>query len=84
MSVLVLMCGCSDDHDHEHPAGSSHDVSNPSCADIMDICHAADIEPGPAHDCHEIAHNDVEGPCASEKARCLQICEAVLADAGTD
>ena len=50
----------------------------------MRFCHAADIEPGPAHDCHSIAHADVEAPCAMEKARCVPICQAVLADAGID
>jgi hypothetical protein len=87
--VLVLGLGnfaCSDDHDddtHSHSQGT-HDPTNPSCAAIMDICHAADIEPGPAHDCHEVAHNDVEADCAAQKTSCLQTCEAVLADAGVD
>jgi hypothetical protein len=89
--VLALGLGtfaCSDEHDHDanphpHPPGS-HDPTSPSCADIMDICHAADTEPGPAHDCHEVAHNDVEGPCAAQKTSCIQTCEAVHADAGVD
>jgi hypothetical protein len=84
--ALVLGAGaCSDDHEHDdHTHQGTHDPVNPSCAAIMDICHEADIEPGEAHECHEIAHADVEAPCAAEKTRCLSVCEAVLADAGID
>jgi hypothetical protein len=87
--VLALGLGpfaCSDDHDDEsgHAHQGTHDPTSPSCAAIMDICHAADIEPGPAHDCHEVAHNDVEGDCAAQKTSCIATCEAVLADAGVD
>src|SRR5687767_6373303 len=88
--VLALGLGtfaCSDEHDHAdphvHPPGT-HNPTNPSCAAIMDICHAADTEPGPAHDCHSVAHDDVEGECAAQKTSCIQTCQAVLADAGVD
>lgn len=85
---LVLALGletfaCSDEHDHgDHPPGV-HEL-NPSCQTIMDSCHAADTEPGPAHDCHSVAHDNVEGECAAQKTSCIQTCEAVLADAGVD
>jgi len=65
------------DHDHDM------NPTNPSCAAIMDICHEADVGPGPAHECHETAHADVEAPCAMVKTQCIATCQAAL-DAGAD
>jgi hypothetical protein len=80
-SVLLAMCGlglvgCSGDDDAEEDHG--HDPESPSCAEIMDVCHAADEGEGPAHDCHNVAHEDVEDDCAAQKDDCIAICEAEL------
>ena len=85
LAATVGASACSSDSEEPAaPKSSVHVVNGPSCQEIMDTCHAADIEPGPAHDCHSVAHDDVEAECAAQKTGCLETCRAVLADAGID
>jgi len=70
-SVGLVGCG---EEEEEDVHGEDHDPESPSCAEIMDLCHSADEGEGPAHDCHEVAHADVEADCAPEKEACLEIC----------
>jgi hypothetical protein len=73
LGSLGLM-GCGEEEEDEHGGGGDHDPESPSCAEIMDVCHAADEGSGPAHDCHDVAHDDVEADCAAQKDACLAIC----------
>lgn len=71
-SFGCVACSSDDDADEEHE--EEHDPQSPSCAEIMDVCHAADEGEGPAHDCHDVAHADVEADCAVQKDACLVTC----------
>ena len=79
-SLPLVACGEEDEDDHVEEHG--HDPESPSCAEIMDVCHAADEGSGAAHDCHDVAHADVEADCAPQKDSCIATCNAVLGDAG--
>ena len=70
----VGLVGCGDDDEKEPAEGQEHEPTSASCIEIMDGCHAADEGTGPAHDCHEVAHADVEADCAAEKDACLVAC----------
>jgi hypothetical protein len=70
-SLGLVGCGEEEEEEHEDPG---HDPTSPSCAEIMDLCHAADEGEGPAHDCHDVAHADVEADCAAQKDACLATC----------
>jgi hypothetical protein len=76
MSSAGMIACSDDDEEEEHEHG--HDPESPSCAEIMDVCHAADEGSGPAHDCHNIAHDDVEAACAEQKDSCITTCEDAL------
>jgi hypothetical protein len=73
----VGLVACSDENEEEEHE-QDHDPESPSCAEIMDVCHAADEGSGPAHDCHDVAHADVEDDCAPQKDECIATCEAEL------
>jgi hypothetical protein len=77
------LAACGDDEKDPPPEDHGHDPESPSCAQIMDVCHAADEGSGPAHDCHDVAHADVEAYCAPQKDACIATCNAVLGDAGS-
>lgn len=52
---------------HRRRRGRAHEPF-PSCQAIIDACHPADIGEGPAHDCHEVAHDDgAEEKCAAKR-----------------
>ena len=70
----VALVGCGDDDGEEEEHEEEHDPQSPSCAEIMDVCHAADEGEGPAHDCHDVAHADVEADCEAQKDACLATC----------
>jgi len=63
--------GCGDDDEKEN----GEELSSPACKAISEACHAADSGSGEAHECHELAHQDVEAPCALEKESCVAVCE---------
>lgn len=86
LSFFLIIAGCGDEEKApEGAAGKTHNSSNPSCAAIMAVCHAADLGPGtPTGDCHTVAHHDVEAPCADRKTNCIEICEQELSDGGSD
>jgi hypothetical protein len=44
------------------------------CQVLGELCHAADTEPGPAHDCHEVGHVGNAAACEAEFAGCVGIC----------
>ena len=69
----LSLVACSDDDDDEHE-DDAHEPMAPSCVDLSDVCHEADTGSGPAHDCHEIAHSDVEADCAAALADCTTAC----------
>lgn len=75
--TLSIVAACSDDHDHDHAAGT------PSCDAIIEACHPLDNQgdESPIHQCHEAAEAEgvTEASCAAKKAECLGICKA---DAG--
>jgi hypothetical protein len=76
-SALAVGCGGGDDEQTDDHYGALA----PSCKAIMDVCHKLDRgKPGPIHDCHEIAHENVDADCAAEETRCVAICQ--LPDAG--
>lgn len=59
--------------------------ARPSCDALFIACHDADTGSGPAHECHELGHEEstTEAACAAELTRCTMLCEAALAvDAG--
>jgi hypothetical protein len=63
--------------------GADAAPSRPTCVDIIETCHEADMGAGPAHDCHENAHDVwTEPQCQANKAMCLVAC--ALPDGGTD
>jgi hypothetical protein len=70
----VGLVGCGDDDEKEPTEEHEHEPMSASCVEIMDACHGADEGTGPAHDCHEVAHADVEADCAAEKDACLAAC----------
>ena len=66
-------------------ASDARVTSRPSCDALFTACHDADTGSGPAHECHELGHEDTstEAACAAELTRCIMLCEAALAvDAG--
>jgi hypothetical protein len=79
----LSLAACSDDDEEEHADdGNTHEPESPSCVELTDVCHEADTGSGPAHDCHEVAHGDVEADCLAELEDCTAICEAVINDGG--
>lgn len=68
---LFLCTACGDDDPEEE-----HGAMSPACIDISEACHAADTGSGPAHDCHEIAHDDVEDDCAAALPGCVAACQS--------
>jgi len=79
-SLGLVACG---DDEKEPAEEQEHEPESPSCAEIMDVCHGADEGTGPAHDCHDVAHADVEDDCAAQKDSCIATCNAELGDAGS-
>jgi hypothetical protein len=71
LAVALMACG-----------GDDTSSAKPSCDEIAAACH--DFTSGPGHDCHEQAEAaaTTEAMCASNKAACLAVCSANLADAG--
>jgi len=86
LTLALGTVACSDDHDDDHGhAPGEHEPTQPSCVAIMEACHEADTDlMSRAHECHELAHTDVEGDCAAQRTSCVQTCEAVLQDSGVD
>ena len=68
------LAACSDEDEEEEQQEEEHDPTSASCVEIMDVCHAADEGTGPAHDCHDVAHADVEADCAAQKDACITAC----------
>ena len=77
LTSAIVSLGCSDDHDHTS--------TFPACQAIIDACHTKDDGPGPAHDCHEVAHGAKdEATCTAQKDACVRTCNSAGSDAGTD
>ncbi|TAK23850.1 MAG: hypothetical protein EPO40_25160 [Myxococcaceae bacterium] len=74
---LLLLLACSD----EHNDGGSHGNLDPTCALIVERCHALDLGPGPIHDCHQLAEGNNVAMCASRRTECLALCP-LASDAG--
>jgi hypothetical protein len=65
-TLLVSLCACGDDD--ERPA---------ECTEISEACHELDSGSGPAHDCHEGAHDAwSREECVAMRASCLAACGA--------
>ncbi len=77
------LVACGEDDEREPTEEQEHEPESPSCAEIMNVCHAADEGTGPAHDCHDVAHADGEEACVAQKDACIAACNAVLGDAGS-
>lgn len=74
-SLLALSCTPSS------PASDAGPVSFPDCEAIVEACHDVDPGAGPAHDCHEAAHDAAaNAECTPLVTSCLAACAAI--DAG--
>src|SRR5690242_20437363 len=79
-ALALGACGSDDDEpktdDHKTPV---------ECDPIIDACHHADQgTDGPAHECHENAHDKwTAAECTAEAANCIALCEALEGDSGT-
>jgi hypothetical protein len=67
----LTACGEEDEEEQEE---EPHEPMSQSCIDLSELCHEADTGSGPAHDCHEIAHADVEADCAAALVDCMTTC----------
>lgn len=47
------------------------------CQDIINVCHDVDPGTGPAHDCHETAHDGDEAACEPMRDECVSLCESL-------
>ena len=78
LAFSLVLAACS-------PVPSSGDTgpaSFPDCEAIVEACHDVDPGSGPAHDCHEAAHDAASNDaCAPLVASCLATCAAI--DAGS-
>jgi len=82
-SLCLGLAACGDDkEEEEEDQGHSHEPTSPACVELSEVCHEADTGSGPGHECHEIAHADVEADCAAELASCTATCEAIINDGG--
>lgn len=74
LALALCLAGCPTEN-HDTDTGPA---SFPDCEAIVEACHMVDPGSGPAHDCHEAAHdaasNDV---CAPLRASCLATCGAL-------
>lgn len=76
-SFLACSSESGDDDTSSSSSGSSgHAADYPTCQIISDACHALDTgDPGPVHDCHEVAHGATsDEPCVAKKDECLALC----------
>jgi hypothetical protein len=79
-ALALGACGSDDDDsptdEHQTPA---------ECKPITDACHHTDDGvDGPAHECHENAHEVwTAAECTAEAANCIALCEALAGDSGT-
>jgi hypothetical protein len=67
------LTACSDEDEEEH-VEDSHEPTEPSCIELIEVCHEADTGTGPAHECHETAHADDEAACAAALPDCMTAC----------
>ncbi len=74
MVATLGLTACSDEDEDEQEEEHAHEPTQPSCVDLSEVCHEADTGSGPAHDCHEIAHDDVEADCAAALVDCMSVC----------
>ncbi|MCB9508099.1 MAG: hypothetical protein H6698_08775 [Myxococcales bacterium] len=72
-AALTAFVACGDD-DHDHD--DDHDLSA-DCAAIVEACHTVDDGSGDEHYCHLSAHENIEAECATQRASCVAICEAL-------
>lgn len=78
-NLALGACSSDDDEtktdDHETPV---------ECDPIIDACHHSDEgADGPAHECHENAHEVwTAAECTAEAANCIALCEALEGDSG--
>jgi hypothetical protein len=68
----ALGAACGDDDAEEDPHGEV--LESATCEEISEACHSADSGSGPAHACHELAHEDIEADCVVGRADCLATC----------
>ncbi len=87
LSLLALACAaqaCTP----SSPPGDAGPASFPDCEAIVEACHDVDPGAGPAHDCHEAAHDAASNAeCTPLVASCVAACAAIDAgavDAGPD
>lgn len=73
LALALCLSGCPTENTTD-----TGPVTFPDCEAIVEACHEVDPGSGPAHDCHEAAHdaasNDV---CVPLRASCLATCEAI-------
>lgn len=83
LTFVLALSGCPTNND----GGDTGPVTFADCEAIIEACHEVDPGTGPAHDCHEAAHDAVSNAdCAPLRASCVATCAAidggVPADAG--
>lgn len=76
LAAVCLAPACSSEDDHGH-GGDDHGAILPECKVITDACHEKDTGEGPAHDCHEFAHDPdtTAEQCMAKQTECLDACK---------
>jgi hypothetical protein len=64
-------CGAPKDEDADQ---HGEILLSPACQQLSELCHIADTGAGPAHECHAIAHEDVQADCVAAEDDCLAAC----------
>ncbi len=85
LGTALAGCPATESAPDAPSASDAPSTSRPSCDALFLACHDADTGSGPAHECHELGHDETstEATCAAELTRCTMLCEAALAvDAG--
>jgi len=77
LAASLVLASCTP----SSPPGDAGPASFPDCEAIVEACHDVDPGAGPAHDCHEAAHDAASNAdCTPLVTSCLAACAAI--DAG--
>jgi len=54
--------------------GDGHSASTAECEVLGELCHAADVGPGPVSDCHDLGHVGDAADCHAQFESCINTC----------
>ena len=81
LALATSLAGCTSTPSTSDSGVDAHSTLLPHCQEIIDACHEVDPGSGPAHDCHEVAHDaTMDSECEPVAESCVAMCNALRPD----